>query len=181
MPCNIDPTTLQAVVFDFDGVLTDDRVWVDQNGLESVVCSRRDGLAFDVLRRTHLKLFILSTEANPVVARRAEKLKVGVLQGSGDKAADLATLARREQFDLARTLYVGNDVNDLEAVRLCGFSACPSDAHPLVLSCVSFCLAARGGRGVAREIVEGLFQIDIAAALSSAARPDIPFFNKNNP
>lgn len=159
---------LDAMVFDFDGVLTDDRVFVREDGLEMVCCSRRDGLAFDVLRQSHLKISILSTETNLVVARRAEKLKIPVLQGSGDKSADLLLLSRKKNFDLTRTLYVGNDLNDLSAIRLCGFSACPADAHPAVRSSVTYCLSTVGGHGVVREIVESILQIDLHAALNPA-------------
>jgi len=166
MADNLTIDKLDAIVFDFDGVLTDDRVFVSEDGSEMVCCSRRDGLAFDALRKTHLKLRILSTETNPVVARRAEKLNVPVLQGSGDKSGDILRLSREEEFDLARTLYVGNDLNDLSAIRLCGFSACPADAHPAVRSSVTYCLSTAGGHGVVREIVEGILQIDLHAALS---------------
>jgi 3-deoxy-D-manno-octulosonate 8-phosphate phosphatase (KDO 8-P phosphatase) len=146
--------SLDCIVFDFDGVLTDDRVWVDQDGREMVCCSRRDGLGFDILRQTGLKLFILSTETNPVVAKRAAKLKVPAIQGCADKARALADLAAKEGIDLSRTLYVGNDLNDLEAIRLCGYSACPVDAHPAIKEAVTFVLAAMGGQGVTRDIIE---------------------------
>lgn len=152
---------LEAIVFDFDGVLTDDRVWVDQDGKETVCCSRRDGLAFDVLRKTQLKLFILSTEKNKVVARRAEKLRIRAVHGASDKAASLRTLAREEGFSLERTLYVGNDVNDLPAATLCAFVACPSDAHPRVKAIATYCLSTPGGSGIVREIVEQTLAIDM--------------------
>lgn len=147
-------------MFDFDGVLTDDRVYVDQDGREAVCCSRRDGIGFDILRGTGLKLFILSTETNPVVAKRGEKIKVPVVQGSRDKAGSLRALAAAEGFELAKTLFVGNDINDLPAIRLCGFSACPSDAHPSVKAAVTHVLETPGGQGVTREIIEKILAID---------------------
>jgi 3-deoxy-D-manno-octulosonate 8-phosphate phosphatase (KDO 8-P phosphatase) len=150
---------MQTIVFDFDGVLTDDRVWVDQDGREMVCCSRRDGLGFDILRQSGLKLFILSTETNPVVSKRAAKLKVTAIQGCADKARALTELAAKEGVDLSRTLYVGNDLNDLPAIRLCGYSACPADAHPAIKDAVTFVLATSGGHGVVRDIVEDLLQI----------------------
>lgn len=151
---------VSAIVFDFDGVLTDDRVYVDQDGREMVCCNRRDGLGFDILRKAGIKLFILSTETNPVVARRAEKLKIPAVQGSRDKAASLRKLALSEGVDLAETLFVGNDINDLPAICLCGFSACPSDSHPSVKSAVTHVLQTAGGQGVTREIVEKVLKID---------------------
>ncbi len=145
---------LDAIVLDFDGVLTDDRVYVDQDGREMVCCNRRDGLGFDVLRQTRLQLFILSTERNPVVSARGAKLQIPVFQGSQDKAASLLDLAETNGFRLDRTLYVGNDLNDYDAICMCGFSACPSDGHPRIKECVSVELKSRGGDGVVRELVE---------------------------
>lgn len=170
MPLSL--TSLDAMVFDFDGVLTDDRVYLDEEGRESVCCSRKDGLGFDILRRTGLKLFILSTEKNPVVSRRGEKLRVPVVQGVTDKRAALTELGVTQGFDLTRTLFIGNDVNDLPAMRACGFSACPADAHPTVRAEAAFVLATLGGMGVAREIVEGLLGIEPLAAWHGAALPN---------
>jgi len=152
--------SLQAIIFDFDGVLTDDHVWVDQDGREMVCCSRRDGLGFDLLRQTDLQLFILSTETNLVVSRRAEKLKINCIQGSQDKASALQCLAREKGFSLSQALYVGNDLNDLEAMQLCGYSACPRDAHAEVQKIATFQLQTLGGQGVVREIVENLLKLD---------------------
>lgn len=158
---------LDALIFDFDGVLTDDRVFVDQNGKEMVQCHRRDGLAFDTLRTLGVKLFILSTEKNLVVQSRARKLRVPVLQGLENKAEALKTLAGQENLDLLKILYVGNDINDLQAMRLCGFSACPSDSHPSITRQAYFLLKTKGGSGVVRELVEDVFGIDIAHVLYS--------------
>lgn len=152
---------LSALILDFDGVLTDDRVWMDQSGSEMVCCSRRDGLAIDVLRSMEVKVLILSTETNPVVEARARKLKVPVIQGSVDKAGALADLAERDSFSLANALYVGNDINDIKAMNACGYSACPADAHPAVAAIAKFVLNTCGGQGVVREVVEDILGIDI--------------------
>ena len=151
---------LQAIVFDFDGVLTDNRVYVDDNGREMVCCHRGDGLAFDILRQTPLLLSIVSTETNPVVARRAEKLQIGCIQGCGDKPAALRQIAEDTGVKLDRVLFVGNDLNDFRAMETCGFSACPSDSHPRILALATFPLKAAGGCGVVRELVEDVLHID---------------------
>lgn len=151
---------IDAIVFDFDGVLTDDHLYLDQDGKETVRCTRTDGIAFDILHTTALKLFILTTEKNPVVTHRAAKLKVPVFRGVRNKLEALRQLANEEGFTLARTLYVGNDVNDFYAMTACGFSACPADAHPQIQKVARFTLAKAGGQGVAREIVEKLLGID---------------------
>lgn len=152
---------IDAIVFDFDGVLTDNRVYVDQDGRESVCCSRADGLAFDVLRQSRYRVFLLSTEANPVVAARAAKLRVPCVQGVADKRAAIAALGDREGFALERTLFVGNDLNDLAAMKLCGVSACPADSHAAVLAAATHRLKTRGGAGVAREIVEDVLGLNM--------------------
>ena len=131
-----------------------------------VCCSRADGLAFDVLRNSPLKLFVLSTETNPVVSARAAKLKIRAVQGLSDKRAAIAALAEKEGFSLSRTLFVGNDLNDLNAMLSCGMSACPSDSHSKVLAAATFKLKARGGHGVVRELVEEIFKIDMLAVIS---------------
>lgn len=158
-----DVDAIDALVFDFDGVLTDNFVYVDDTGRESVRCTRADGLAFDALRTTRLKVFILSTETNAVVAARGKKLRVPVIQGQSDKGQAITTLAEREGLALSRVLFVGNDVNDLPAMSRCGYSACPADAHPSVKRIVTVILATAGGQGVARELVEDVLRITMPA------------------
>ena len=120
---------IDAFVFDFDGVLTNNLVHLDQNGKEWVSCSRADGLAFDVLRKLEKPSYILSTENNPVVSARAKKLKIQVLQGVKDKAGTLLALSESKGYDLNRILYVGNDLNDFHVMKICGYTACPIDSH----------------------------------------------------
>jgi len=99
---NIDK--LDALVFDFDGVLTNNQVYVNENGKESVVCSRADGLAFDVLRKLSMPAYIVSTEKNLVVSARAKKIKIPVLQGVGDKVKVIQDLSIKDKFDLKKNL-----------------------------------------------------------------------------
>jgi 3-deoxy-D-manno-octulosonate 8-phosphate phosphatase (KDO 8-P phosphatase) len=149
----------KLIVFDFDGVLTDNRVLVFDDGHEAVVCNRADGLAFDLLRREEIPAMILSTEKNPVVAARAKKLKVPFLQGAGDKKTVLQEYCRQEGIRLGEVLYVGNDLNDLAAMRIVGHRVCPADAHPEVRSICQTVLRSRGGEGVARELVETVLHL----------------------
>ena len=151
---------IQALVFDFDGVLTNNLVIVGQDGRESVTCSRSDGLAFDLFRKLKKPVYILSTEKNPVVAARAKKLKVKVFQGVNNKADAIKKFAERYEFDLKNILYIGNDVNDYNAMKLCGYSACPSDSHEIIRSNSTIILQTKGGCGVARELVEDIFKIN---------------------
>jgi len=156
---------LDALVFDFDGVLTDDRVMVDQVGSEYVCCYRGDGLAFDVLRKLNMRSYIISSETNPVVAARAKKLKVRLLQGINNKRETLIDFTQRENIDLARVLYVGNDLNDFFAMQACRYSACPADSHPKIMEIATFRLKTKGGQGVVREIVEDVLRIDMLKSL----------------
>ncbi len=144
------------IVFDFDGVLTDNRVLVFEDGQEAVFCNRSDGLGFDMLRKAGVPVIILSTETNRVVATRAGKLKVPCLQGVQDKRLALEAYCREHRVPLKHVLYVGNDLNDEQAMRLVGWTASPADAHPRIRRLSRIRLRSRGGMGVAREIAERL-------------------------
>jgi len=158
---------IEVFIFDFDGVLTNNLVFVDQDGNELVSCNRSDGLAFDVLRKLKKPSYILSTEQNPVVSTRAKKLKIQVIQGVDNKVQELLSLAKSKGYNLNRVLYVGNDVNDYKAMKLCGYSACPSDSHEKIRSIATFVLQKKGGDGVVRELLEVKLNIDFIKTLYS--------------
>lgn len=153
------PLKVALLVFDFDGVLTDNRVLVMEDGTEAVFCSRADGLAFDALRRHGLPALILSTETNRVVQARATKLKVEALQSVRDKAIALREFCAARQIALAEVAFVGNDLNDLPVMRIVGHPVAVADAHPAVTRVARHVLKTSGGHGVAREIVEQLLQL----------------------
>ncbi|MBE1460126.1 N-acylneuraminate cytidylyltransferase [Nocardiopsis terrae] len=148
------PIDVDAVVTDFDGVHTDDRATVSENGAESVTVSRSDGMGVKLLREAGVRLLVLSTEENPVVCARADKLKVPVLHGLSDKRAALATWLDEEDLDPARVAYVGNDVNDLGCLSLVGWPVAVPDSHPDVLAAARVVLTRRGGDGAVRELCE---------------------------
>lgn len=148
------PRPIAMIVFDFDGVFTDNKVHVDETGRETVVCDRRDGLGIGLLRERGIPMLILSKEKNPVVAARGRKLGIEVAAGCDDKAAYLRDRLARDGIDAARVVYVGNDINDLEAMATVGFSAAPADSHPAVLKRAGMVLRARGGAGAVRELCE---------------------------
>ena len=141
----ISLSDIEAFVFDFDGVLTNNLVHLSQDGQEWVSCSRADGLAFDVLRKLKIPAYILSTEKNSVVTARADKLKIPALQGVGDKVEGIKELAVREGLDIQNILYVGNDLNDYRVMQLCGYTACPSDSHKTIKSISTIELRSKGG------------------------------------
>lgn len=145
---------LSLVCYDFDGVMTDNRLLLSEDGSESVFVNRGDGLAISMLKKLGVRQIILSTESNPVVAARGRKLGIPVIQGQDDKAAALRTYAAAEGIDLGRAVYIGNDVNDLAAMRLVGHPIAPADAHESIKSVAAFITRARGGEGVVREFFD---------------------------
>jgi YrbI family 3-deoxy-D-manno-octulosonate 8-phosphate phosphatase len=154
-----------AFVFDFDGVLTDNFVYIDQKGNEAVKCSRADGLAFDVLRKLNFSSYILSTEKSSVVTARADKLKIPAIQGVENKVHGLRQLAEKEGFDLKNILYVGNDLNDYRVMQLCGYTACPSDSHQIIKKVSTIILKTSGGNGIVRELLEDVFKLNFIQIL----------------
>ncbi|WP_336502582.1 acylneuraminate cytidylyltransferase [Microbacterium paraoxydans] len=144
----------RAVVTDFDGVHTDDTAIIDADGGERVRVSREDGMGVSLLRRAGVPMLILSTEVNPVVRARADKLRVSVLHGIADKEAALRQWAREQDVALADIAYLGNDVNDLPAMRIVGWPVAVANAHPLVRAEARVVLGRRGGDGAVRELVE---------------------------
>jgi len=159
MKININEIAL--IVFDFDGVLTDNKVFVTQDGKEFVACSRADGLAFDYIRKNKINTCILSTEKNGVVSHRAKKLGVPVFQSVADKEKTLNLLLEEQRIRYENVVYVGNDLNDYYAMLRCGIKICPSDAHERIKKISDFVLQSRGGDGVAREILEDVFSLDL--------------------
>ncbi|MET4781770.1 acylneuraminate cytidylyltransferase [Glaciihabitans sp. UYNi722] len=146
--------TVDAVVTDFDGVHTDDRVHVAADGSEYVTTSRADGMGVRLLREAGMPVLILSTETNPVVSARAAKLRVEVLQGISDKAAALVAWADREGIELERIAYLGNDVNDLGCLEIVGWPIAVPGAVPEVIASARVVLETPGGYGAVRELAE---------------------------
>lgn len=155
-----EPIAAKAVVTDFDGVHTDDRVLIDSAGGEQVRVSREDGMGVSRLRRAGIPMLILSTEVNPVVRARADKLKVPVLHGIEDKASALVDWAAEHEILLADVVYLGNDVNDLGAMRIVGWPVAVANAHPEVRAAARTVLTRRGGDGAVRELIERVLSAD---------------------
>jgi 3-deoxy-D-manno-octulosonate 8-phosphate phosphatase (KDO 8-P phosphatase) len=151
---------VSLIVFDFDGVMTDNRVYVFEDGREAVVCNRSDGLGVTMLKAAGFDMLILSTETNPVVARRAEKLKLPYLHGIGDKGSALMKIAADRGIAATDIAMVGNDVNDMPAMDIAGLSIAPADAHRDILAIADHVTKAKGGHGVVRELAE-YFSTDI--------------------
>ncbi len=149
-----DLAKLRLIVFDFDGVMTDNRVMVMQDGTEGVLCNRSDGLGIGMLRDAGLALLILSKEENPVVSARARKLKIECMQGIDDKLTALKALLAHRAIDAASVAYVGNDLNDLECMGHVGMPIAVADAYPQVLRIAQLTTTRPGGHGAVREVCD---------------------------
>jgi len=142
------------LVLDFDGVMTDDRVYVGQDGAETVACTRGDGMGITLLRRAEFPVLVLSTEENPVVGARCRKLRIECRQGIPDKTLELGKILAERKAPAEGVVYVGNDVNDIGCLRLAGCGLAVADAHPLVKKAARAVLGCPGGKGAVREIAE---------------------------
>lgn len=149
--------SVRLILFDFDGVFTDNTVYVSQQGIESVRCWRSDGLGLSRLRGLGVGLSIVSTEANPVVQMRAAKLKLPCLQGVEDKAVAVLQLCQESGVAPAQTMFVGNDINDIPAFQTVGVSVAVADAYPEVDQYVMARTTRRGGLGAVREVCDWVY------------------------
>ena len=148
------PQRVDLLVLDFDGVFTDNRVWVDETGREAVLAHRGDGMGLEMLRKAGIRAVVLSKETNPVVAARCRKLNLPVWQGVEDKATLLRRLLEEWQVDPRFTVYLGNDVNDIPCFPLVGWAVVVADAHPQAKRAADKVLRTPGGYGAIRELVD---------------------------
>lgn len=145
---------IRLVAFDFDGVFTDNLVYVFEDGREAVRCSRADGIGLRKLERLGITPVIVSTEKNKVVAARAAKLKIRCIHGLEDKLGALKALAVEMGISLSACAFVGNDINDVACLRAVGLAIVVQDAHPDVLALARYQTDARGGQGAVREVCD---------------------------
>lgn len=148
------PRPIDAVVMDFDGVFTDNAVFVFQDGREAVRADRGDGMGLSMLREAGVPLMILSKERNPVVTARAEKLRIECFQAMDDKLPALRKWLDERGARLEHTVFVGNDVNDLACLRAAGCGVVPADAHAQARAAASLVLDRAGGHGALRELCD---------------------------
>ena len=145
---------IKAIAFDFDGVFTDNRVYVTQTGEEAVVCDRSDGMGISMLRKAGIPLVIISTEKNPVVSVRAAKLHMDVLQGIENKLPVLNQWAAENQLSIGQVAFIGNDINDVDCLNAAGVGIAVADAYPVAVDAADFVLTKKGGEGAVREIAD---------------------------
>jgi 3-deoxy-D-manno-octulosonate 8-phosphate phosphatase (KDO 8-P phosphatase) len=149
---------VRFAIFDFDGVFTDNRVWVNERGEELLAFSRSDGLGLRRLDEVGVQYLILSMEQNPIVGARAAKLRADCVQGVEDKLAVLQERAEELGVSLEETAYVGNDINDADCLRAAGVPVVPADAWPEVKPLARWVLSRPGGAGCVREFCDGVWE-----------------------
>ena len=145
---------IQHVFLDFDGVLTDNRVFVDQEGREMVCCTRSDGIGLAKLKERGVGTSVISTETNPVVSQRCLKLGIECHQGIGDKADYIRRLCKKKKIALENCIFLGNDVNDLSALQIVGMPFIVADAHEDLKKFNFTRTKRKGGRGAVRELCD---------------------------
>jgi len=148
------PERVSLLVLDFDGVMTDDRVYINQHGDESVAAHRGDGMGISRVKKSGVEVIILSKEKNPVVQARGNKLNIPVYQGIDEKGKELQNIIKEKGMPAEEVVYVGNDVNDLPCFPLVGLAVAVADAHPEVKNQASLILRKNGGYGAVREICD---------------------------
>ncbi len=154
--------SVRLIAFDFDGVFTDNTVYVTQDGVESVRCWRSDGLGLSRLSSVGVQAFIISTEANPVVSARAQKLNIACKQGIKDKAAAVLATCSELLIPPEQTIFLGNDINDIPAFKCVGLPIAVADAYPDIYPYVLYRTQKPGGMGAVREVCDLVYSAKIA-------------------
>lgn len=150
-------SNLRLVAFDFDGVFTDNTVYVSQDGFESVRCWRGDGLGLARLRSVGVQIIIISTEVNPVVAARAKKLGLAYKQGVKDKGSEILSTCQELQIDPKLAMFVGNDINDISAFKSIGMPVGVFDSYPEIYPHILYRTKRAGGFGAVREVCDLIY------------------------
>jgi YrbI family 3-deoxy-D-manno-octulosonate 8-phosphate phosphatase len=151
---NLTPSLIDLIVYDFDGVMTDNRVLTLQDGTEAVFANRSDGLAVNMIKEMGIKQVIISMETNSVVKARAEKIGIDCLQGIGDKLDILKKYLAENNIDKDKVAFIGNEINDVAAMAYVGLPVAPADAYPEVKNLSKIVLKTKGGYGVVREFFD---------------------------
>ncbi len=148
------PGIVKLLILDFDGVITDNRVWVDETGRELVAANRSDSLGINLLREAGVEALVISKETNPVVAARCRKMDIACIQGEDDKQTAVRKVIAERRVDPAQVVYLGNDINDLPCFPLVGWAVAVADALPEVASKADYVLSRPGGHAAVRELCD---------------------------
>ena len=147
---------IKLIIYDFDGVMTNNKFILDSNGEESVILNRGDGLGISLFKKIGIKQIILSTEKNKIVKIRAQKVGIQCFYGIENKKSFLINFIKINKLKFNEICYIGNDLNDLEAMLLCKFAFCPLDAVKKIKIISNKTLTSKGGEGVVIELFDYL-------------------------
>lgn len=153
IPCQ-EAEKIRLAVFDFDGVFTDNSVWVSDEGLEFVRCYRGDGIGLKSLAKSGVIPFVLSTEPNPIVSIRCKKMQVPFLQGLNNKSKTLEKLTHKMNITFDMVSYTGNDINDIGCLKLVSVPIAVQDSSPEIFNFAKYITAKPGGCGAVREVCD---------------------------
>jgi len=145
---------IRLLVLDFDGVMTDNRVVVSEDGTESVFCNRSDSLGIEMLKKDNREILVISKETNKVVLVRCQKLGIECVNSVDEKLTVFMEEINKRNLTKEEVCYVGNDVNDLDCVKEAGVGVAVSDSHPSLLDVADYITQKRGGEGAIREITD---------------------------
>ncbi len=148
---------VRLVLLDFDGVITDNYVYVSENGTEVVKCNRSDGIGISRIKKIGIQCCVISSEKNSVVEIRCKKLNIPFKQNVKNKELAVLEFCNEYKVDIKNTLFLGNDINDIPAFKIVGFPVAVSDAYPEVKKYVSYETDAKGGQGAVREVCDLIF------------------------
>jgi YrbI family 3-deoxy-D-manno-octulosonate 8-phosphate phosphatase len=151
---------IELIVTDFDGVLTDNRVLVDEDGKEAVWCNRSDGLAIEMFKKEGVEVIVISKEKNPVVAQRCKKLDIEYYQGIDKKIDLFKQVVAEKKKNMKNVCYIGNDSNDVDCLKEAGLAIVPADAYDEAKKVADHITKANGGEGILREILRGKIYLE---------------------
>lgn len=149
-----DFSNIKLLVCDFDGVMTDDSVIVDENGKESVICKRGDGLGIELIKKKGIEVIVISKEKNLVAKIRCEKLKIKILYGIDDKIELFKKEIKNRNLSFDQVCYMGNDINDLDCIKEAGIGVAVADSHKKVIEIADYITTKKGGKGAVREVCD---------------------------
>ena len=148
---------VKLALFDFDGVITDNYVYVSENGTEMIRCNRSDGIGISRIQKIGVKCFVVSSEKNSVVEKRCKKLNIPLKQNVLNKETAVLDICKKYNLDVKHTLFLGNDINDIPALKIVGFPVAVADAFPEIEKYVLYKTEAKGGKGAVREVCDHIF------------------------
>ena len=149
-----NPAQIKLLACDFDGVMTNNKVIVDENGKESVICSRADGFGIELLKNKGVEVIVISKEKNKVVKARCDKLKISYIQGINDKLSILKKELAKRSLSQEEVCFIGNDINDIECIKYAGIGIAVNDSYPEVKKAADIVTKKKGGDGAVREVAD---------------------------